>query len=91
MIPKQDIIDGLPIRWAFHKWLTGGQWKFNEWRECLLSFNQRGYEIVYEVFNDERFMLDTRHFLEAHNAMTLTGFIKLWLKSCKEYQQLLND
>lgn len=90
-IPKQDIIDGLPIRWAFHVWLTGGQWKFKEWREYLLSFNQRGYEMIKDIYTEPRFRLDVIHFLDFNRATTLAGFIRFYLKCQDEYAQLLKN
>ncbi len=93
VIPKQDIVEGLPIRWAFYRFVSGHSvhgWKFSKWREYLLGFNRHGYEIVFEVFNDESFMQDTKNFLCCNQANTLAGFISFWFKCCKEYEKLLD-
>lgn len=94
MIPKQDIIDGLPIRWAFYRWMSGHSshgWEFEKWRKYLLGSNERGYEKVFSMFTDPRFKSDTIHFLDYNRATTLAGFIKYWFKCCEEYEKLLNE
>ncbi len=93
MIPKQDIIDGLPIRWTFHCWMCAphARWEFTDWRRYLLSWDLRGYQKVFDLFEHPQFMHDTQHFLSCNNADTIAGFIKFWFKCCKEYEKLLNE
>ena len=89
VIPKEDIIDGLPIRWAFYHWVSGHSshgWEFAKWRRYLLSSNIRGYQKVFDVFKDERFMYDAKRFLACNNANTLAGFIRFYQKCLTDYE-----
>lgn len=96
-IPKKDIIYGLPIRWWFHCFVCGGpQWKFSEWRDYLLEWEETGLEIfIAHLHNpnpsDKTFLPRTIKILEAHNALTLVGFIKFYLERLKEYRDILDN
>jgi hypothetical protein len=93
LIPKQDIIEGMPIRWAFHCWLTPpeSRWKFTEWRDYLLSFDEPSYEMIPVIFTDYRFRHDVQGFLCCNNASTLAGFIRFYIKCQVEYTQLIKE
>lgn len=97
-IPKQDLINALPIRWAFHVWYCGRpQWVFQEWRDYLIEPNSDYVIQCIERFvlgkdeSDPSFPNNALGFLTHNRATTLAGFIRFWLKCCREYKALLEN
>lgn len=91
---------GLPIRWAFHVWLTGGQWEFKRWRDyllrmeeadCLHDYDCVGTKKVFRIFTKPDFRLYVIHFLDWHKASTLAGFIRWYQGELKNYEKLLRQ
>ena len=105
MIPKQDIIAGLPIRWAFTYWRSGpGGWKFEHWRDYLLRMEESGAKgncihdhdcvstkKIFRIFDEPDFMWSTRKFLECNNASTLAGFIRFYQECLEQYKAELKE
>lgn len=94
-VPKKDLEYSLPIRWAFHMWVTrgrpGGRWdNFWEWREYLLSWEETGIDLLYEWLKHDDFELEVRPMLRDLRADTLAGFIRFYVKSLGLYKSILN-
>lgn len=102
IIPRQDLINVLPIRWAFHCSNDDGsprspQWHFPEWRDYLMEPTLEAFDghihnirhILYNKGTDQTFPQMTKDILTYNNARTLVGFIHFWSKCCREYKELL--
>lgn len=100
-IPKEDIMAGLPIRWAFYRFISGygDGWKLEEWREYLLRMEKPSPDANYDcsainnlvtLHDRPNFLFNTRKFLKCNNAITLAGFITAYQKWTGEYEKLLD-
>lgn len=101
-IPKEDIEAGLPIRWAFYRFMSGygNGWEFEKWRDYLLrmeefnpdedNYDCRAISTLTRIHDEPDFLWDTKKFLKCNNANTLAGFITAYQKWINQYEMLLD-
>lgn len=87
-IPKEDIENFLPIRWAFHIYCNSwsGRWKFNKWRAYLLEM-EVDWDGCIEAFikNEGTFQTRVLAWLAIENVKDFASLIKLYNKCLDEY------
>lgn len=87
---QRDLEYFLPLRWAFHCYLTppASRWKFEAWREYLLDCEDSAEDAVRAFQTDYVFQRNVLGFLAANDVKSLTDFCEFNQRLEEEYWRL---